>query len=87
MSENDFLKSLQSNLTKAVITIVLAFIGTVVTTIFASRANTADINELKAVKADKETVQHEFEGLEKQLDQIQQDIRSGQEILIDLLRQ
>lgn len=86
MSDNDFLKTLSQHLAKGIITIVLAFIGTLIVTVFTVKGLSNDVQNLQATKADKATVESELRGISRQLDEMEDEIKTNQGRIIDLLK-
>lgn len=92
MSEKDFLSGLKADLRKAIIAVVISFIGTLIVTVFAVRGNSKKVTDLEASKADKELVQMQFKAVEQSIDvvgsdvkDLKEDLQKGQEILLDIL--
>jgi len=87
MSDTDFLKAVKAQLTKALIGIVITFIGAVTVTIFTVKGQEKEIDTLKSDKADKVIVEQQFDNVNDNLEEIKSDIREGQRLIIELLRE
>ena len=87
MSDPEFLQVFKSHLTKAVISIVITFVGSLIITVFTVKNNTAKIDSLRESKAEKVLVESQFHNVDDQLKQIKKNIETGQNLIIELLRE
>ena len=92
MSDNEFLTTLKNHLVKAVVSIVLTFIGTLIFTVFTVSALSDKVVILDKKKADQVTVDLQFQNIEFKVNEVHEDILDlkndfdkGQQLIIDYI--
>ena len=92
MSDNEFLTTLKNHLVKAVVSIVLTFIGTLIFTVFTVSALSDKVVILDEKKADRVTVDLQFQNIEFKVNEVHEDILDlkndfdkGQQLIIDYI--
>ena len=92
MSDNEFLTTLKNHLLKAVVTIVIAFVGTLIVMTFTVKGLSQDVGNMQEYKADKEVVDLQFQNVELKVNEVHEDILNlkadfdrGQELIIDYI--